>query len=116
MLTIGLMVAAGVTHPFFRSAGSAEVRSLAREAVIARRSGMPARPEAEQARRAAAVRVAFIGAYWSVCFLLSAALLVLAWLDVREVRRRLLETQRALSRDEAGQRSAPPPGGGAAAG
>lgn len=109
ILMIGAMVATGVTHPFFRSAGSEEVRALARQAVVARRAGRPAPPEAERARRAAAVRVAFIGAYWSACFVLSGALLILAWLDVREIRRKLLEAQRALSREDTGKRPASSP-------
>ncbi len=99
ILLIGAMVAVGVRHPFFRSAGSPGVRALAREAVMARRSGRPATAKAERARRAAAVRVAFIGAYWSLCFMLSGSLLILAWLDVREIRRGLMEAQRAVMRD-----------------
>jgi hypothetical protein len=97
LVTIGAMVGLGMTHPFFRSAGSPEVRSLAREAVIARRYGMKPRPEAERARRAAAVRIAFIGVYWSVCLLLSGLLLILAWLDVREIRRKLAEARSTIA-------------------
>ncbi|NLI00266.1 MAG: hypothetical protein GX446_12340 [Chthonomonadales bacterium] len=97
LLLILTLVAVGVTQPFFRNAGSAEVRALAREAILARRSGREPTPQAERARRAAAVRVAVIGAYWSLCFLLSGVLLILAWLDVREIRRKLDDARRRLT-------------------
>ncbi|MBM3494872.1 MAG: hypothetical protein FJX72_11235 [Armatimonadetes bacterium] len=99
LLILG-MVGFGVRHPFFRSAGEPEVRALARQAVVARRMGQTPSSEAERARRAAAVRIAFIGAYWSGCFLLSGALLVLAWLDAREIRRKLVDAQRTLARSD----------------
>jgi hypothetical protein len=104
------MVGFGTRHPFFRSAGSPGVRALAREAVIARREGREPAPDAERARRAAAVRVAVIGAYWCGCFALSGVLLILAWLDVREIRRKLVEAQRVLARSDPAQDTAPRPG------
>jgi hypothetical protein len=95
---IVVMVTFGLSHPFFRSVGGAGVRALARQAVVARRVGTPVARSAERARRAVAVRLAFIGAYWSVCFMLSGVLLVLAWLDVREIRRKLLAARLSMVR------------------
>lgn len=97
LLIILSLVAAGVTQPFFRSVGSPQVRELARQAMMDKRAGRTPTARAEHARRAAAVRVAVIGAYWTLCFLLSALLLILAWLDVREVRKKLLAAQRQLA-------------------
>ncbi len=102
------MVAFGARHPFFRSAGQPAVRALARQAVAARRAGAPVARSAERARRAVAVRLAFIGAYWSVCFLLSGVLLVLAWLDVREVRRKLLAARMSMMRTGASNEAEAP--------
>jgi hypothetical protein len=44
-----------------------------------------------QLRHEMARRALFVLAYWTVCFLLVLAMLVVAWLDLREVRRRLAE-------------------------
>lgn len=105
LLVVG-MVGLGLNHPFFRSAGDPEVRGLARQAVFARTANQTPSEEAERARRAIVVRIATIGAYWSLCFALSVVLLVLAWLDVREVRRKLLDARVSML-----QRSEPPPDG-----
>lgn len=98
------LLANGMTHPFFRSVGNAMVRDLARQAVQARRAGLEPSPEAERARRAVAVRIATIGAYWTLCFGLTGVLLVLAWLDVREIRRKLLAARMAALRTVADAR------------
>lgn len=65
------------------------------------------RAKVVRARRAAAVQVTFAYSYWAVCALLVAVLIVVAWLDVREVQRRYVdqrirlfaETAQALTRD-----------------
>lgn len=94
-----LLVGTGLRHPFFRSVGSPTVRDLARTAIQYERAGRTPPPEAERARRAVTVRLTVIAAYWTLCFSLSAVLVLLAWMDVREIRRKLMDAHsRALRR------------------
>jgi hypothetical protein len=98
LLTIIAMVITGVTNSFFRSPGDPQVQELAREAIAARREHRQPSPEAERARQAVTTRLTFIGGYWAVCLGLSCLLVLLAWLDVREIRRRLLAAQLGVLR------------------
>ncbi|NUQ71054.1 MAG: hypothetical protein HUU17_09565 [Chthonomonadales bacterium] len=98
LLTIGAMVVFGLSHPFFRSSGDTQIRRLAREAVLLRHAGGTPDAAGDRARRVVAVRLTLIALYWSVCFCLTALLVVLAWLDAREVRRRLLLSRSAMAR------------------
>jgi len=49
-----------------------------------------------EVRRALAVRGLLILLYWTVCMLLGLSLAVLAWLDIREVQRKLREHRAAM--------------------
>ena len=74
-----LMIAVGLIHPFFR----------------------PTRPEVltDQIRRAIQAKVLIVGLYWISCALLTSSLFILAWLDLREVRRKLLLARRDMWKD-----------------
>lgn len=98
LIAVLAMAVTGLTHPFFRSVGNVETRNLARMAYLQRRAGRQPAPEAERARRAVAVRLVIIGAYWTVCLILSAVLVVLAWMDIRELRRRFMQGQASALR------------------
>ena len=73
------MIFVGVTHPFFR----------------------PIRPAVmtPQLERAIKVKILTIGFYWITCTLLTTSLFILAWLDLREVRRKLLYARRDMWKD-----------------
>jgi hypothetical protein len=79
LVVILLMIVFGMTSPFFH----------------------PARPAVLTPRlqKALTVRILFIGSYWIVCTLLACSLIVLAWLDLREVRRKLSEARRDMWKD-----------------
>ena len=74
-----LMIVVGLTHPFFR----------------------PVRPAVLTPRiaRALKVKILIIGLYWISCSLLTASLFLMAWLDLREVRRKLLRARREMWKD-----------------
>ena len=74
-----LMIIVGLTHPFFR----------------------PTRPPVltDQVRRALQAKVLIVGFYWIFCALLATSLFILAWLDLREVRRKLLLARRDMWKD-----------------
>jgi len=74
------MIFVGMTHPFFRPGP--------RPAVMT--------PRLEKAIQ---VKVLTIGFYWISCTLLTTSLFVLAWLDLREVRRKLLYARRDMWKD-----------------
>lgn len=98
LVLVGAMIAVGVRAPFFRSAGSPAIRALAREALVARREDRPVRPAAVRASRAVRVRLIAIYLYWTCCILLTTSLFVLAWLDMREVQRKLARARRDIWR------------------
>lgn len=50
-------------------------------------------------RKAFAVRSLIILIYWFVCFILASSLILLAMLDLREVRKKLAMTRRDIWRD-----------------
>ncbi|HSV75240.1 MAG TPA: hypothetical protein VLH79_15905 [Chthonomonadales bacterium] len=76
LAVVTVLVAVGLLHPFFDLQAPAEVT-----------------PEV---RRALAVRGIVILFYWTVCMLLGLSLAVLAWLDIREIQRRLRDHRLAL--------------------
>lgn len=98
VLIVG-MVGTGILHPFFRSLASPEVLEKVRQERIAarqaRQSGLPPSPLSAQSR-AVTVKLIFLYFYWTVCFLLALSLIIVAWLDLREVRRKLLAARRTL--------------------
>ncbi len=112
LVLLAAMVYAGITQPFFRRAGDPETLRLAREAMAARRQGTAPSAEAEAARRAAAARILFIGGYWTVCFILSGAVVLLAWIDVREIQRRFAAMRAGALRRQLHQRTSGRPSGG----
>jgi hypothetical protein len=73
LVAIGVLCAFGVLHPFFRL----------------RHSG----PLTETVRKALAVKGIFILSYWSIVFLLAVVLILVAWLDIREIRAKLAREQ-----------------------
>ena len=74
------MIFVGLTHPFFRP-------------------GPPPAVMTPQIKKAIQVKVLTIGFYWISCTLLTTSLFVLAWLDLREVRRKLLYARRDMWKD-----------------
>src|SRR5947209_7510504 len=74
-----IMIVVGLTHPFFR----------------------PVHPPILTPRiaRALKVKILIIGLYWISCSLLTASLFLMAWLDLREVRRKLLQARREMWKD-----------------
>ena len=85
----------GARSPYF-GRSSPEIRALTLEADTARRSGMQASARAEAARKAVLTKVLTIYGYWVVCLLLTSGLVLVALLDVREIRRGLLDARRAI--------------------
>ncbi len=73
------MIFVGMTHPFFR----------------------PLRPAVmtPQLEKAIKVKILTIGFYWISCTLLTTSLFIFAWLDLREVRRKLLYARRDMWKD-----------------
>lgn len=98
ILIVG-MVGTGILHPFFRSLAPPEALEKVRQERMAeqqaRQSGVPPPPMSPQ-RRAVTVKLIFLYFYWTLCFLLALSLVVVAWLDLREVRRKLLTARRDL--------------------
>ncbi len=76
---IALMIAVGRIHPFFKLV----------------------RPEhmTRAAQKALAVKGIMVMGYWTVCFLLAVGLLLLAWMEFREVQRKALIARRDVWRD-----------------
>jgi hypothetical protein len=99
LVFIAVMVGFGMTHPFFRSTGSLQVQQRAKEAIAARRAGLPVSPAAERARRVVRARLLAIYFYWTTCFLFVLCLPVFAWLDVRETLRQTLIARRDMWRE-----------------
>ncbi len=95
MLVTG-MALFGAGNPYFRSVASPDVTALAREAIVARRSGAIASPQAESARRVVQTKLITIYGYWVGCFLLTTAVVAIALLDVREIRCELLLARKAI--------------------
>ena len=79
LATVILMIAVGLIHPFFH----------------------PSRPTVmtPHIRRAIQAKILIVGFYWITCALLTTSLFLLAWLDLREVRRKLLLARRDMWKD-----------------
>jgi phosphatidylserine synthase len=84
VVAVIVMIAVGMIHPFFHP-------SLAQNA-------------SEVARKAFKAQLLMIAFYWTVCLILGFSLSILAWLDVREIRRKIAEAQRDIWRDVADDR------------
>lgn len=78
LLIAGAMVAFGLLHPLFQ---------------------VHPRAVDEAMRRRVALRAIFILGYWSVCFILANFVVLMAWLDVRETRRRFSAARRRAWRE-----------------
>ncbi|MCX6359163.1 MAG: hypothetical protein NT029_05125 [Armatimonadetes bacterium] len=96
LLLVAGMALFGARSPYFRSVASPQVTALAREAIVARRSGAAASPRAEAARRAVQSKLITIYGYWVACFLLTTGVVAVALLDVREIRNELLLARKAI--------------------
>ena len=83
LLVIAAMIAFGMTHPFFH---------LPRPAYMT-----------PTLRKALAVRGLMILVYWTACLLLTCGLFLVAWLDLREVRLKMLMVRRDIWREMAGR-------------
>ena len=79
LAAVHIMLEVGLTHPFFR----------------------PTRPPVmtEQIKKAIQVKILMVGFYWISCALLTTTLFILAWLDLREVRKKLLLARRDMWKD-----------------
>ena len=79
LATIAAMILVGQFHPFFKFA----------------------RPEhlTRAAQKALAVKGIMVMGYWTVCFLFAIALLLLGWMEIREVQRKALIARRDVWRD-----------------
>jgi hypothetical protein len=84
-IVLGVMIFVGFSHPFFHPV----VPPFASLAV----------------RRAFAVRALFIMLYWSICFVLLFSLVIVAWLDYREIKLKMLMARRDIFRDIADRAS-----------
>ncbi len=76
---VASMIAFASFHPFFRFHHVA--------------------PVTKQIKNAIALKALLILGYWTVCFGLVLAMLVVAWLDIREVRQRLAQAERDILRN-----------------
>ncbi len=83
LIILLIMVAIGLFHPFFHP-------------IIPK--SLPI-----EARKLMKVRLALIFFYWSVCLMMPVFLIALAYLDVREVRLKLLMAKRDIFIDLAGK-------------
>jgi len=84
LVAIAAMIAVGMTHPFFR---------ITRPRTMTR-----------AIRRALAVQGMMILGWWTVCFILAFALFLVAWLDIREIRRSLAAARRDFWLESARER------------
>ena len=99
LLTVLGMVAFGMANPFFRVVASPTVRELAREGIRKHRAGADLTPAERRARDVVRTKLIAIYGYWTVCFLLTSGAVLLAWLDIREVQRRLAAEHIAAVRE-----------------
>jgi len=83
LLAVIAMVIFGATSPLFRPVHPAVLTPVI--------------------RRQIKVRILFVGFYWIMCSLLASFLVVLAWLDIREVQRVLAAARRQVWQDAAQQ-------------
>ena len=87
LIVIGVMIAIGVTQPFF------DLRIHG--------------PLTPVVRKAVAAKGIMIMGYWTVCFLFAVGLLIVAWLEYREIQRKLLVARRDVWRELAGRSGKP---------
>jgi hypothetical protein len=83
LLVVIVMVVYGMRDPFFT---------------------IPAGQIAATARRAMVVRAILILVYWTFCMFMGLSLIVIAWLDVRELRRNISAARRRTWLDTVGKR------------
>ena len=94
LIFIGGMILLGTSHPFFHRSHGLLVT--------------------EAARKAYALKLIFIFGYWSICLSLVFSLVIVAWLDLREVRRKALLAQRHIIQEIANRKHREPGDGEAA--
>lgn len=99
LLVVLGMVGFGTVHPFFRIVASPSVTELAREGIRKHREGAPLTPAERRARDAVRTKLIAVYGYWTVCFVLTGGAVLIAWLDIREVQRRLAEEHIAAMRE-----------------
>lgn len=75
-LLVVTMIAIGLIHPFFHRAYPDVVTETVRKALV--------------------LKLVFIAGYWSFCLLLTLGMAICAWLDLREVRRKLVAARRQM--------------------
>jgi len=93
---IVVMVGMGIMHPFFRSVAAPDVIERVRREIQAERMAGSAPKPYSPERRAVIVKLIVLYSYWTLCFLMALSLVVVAWLDLREVRRKLLMARRDM--------------------
>lgn len=81
LAAVAAMVVCGVTAPFFRMHHAPITSPLLRKAV--------------------ATQAIMVLGYWTVCFLLTCTLMALAWLDLREVQKKLALARAMVLREMA---------------
>lgn len=79
LVTIAVMIIFAMTHPFFRI--------------------QPPPTVTPAIRKALAVKGLMILGYWTVCLALTMGLILVAWLDLREIRRKIVMAQRDIWKD-----------------
>ncbi|HXG23099.1 MAG TPA: hypothetical protein VNJ09_00985 [Chthonomonadales bacterium] len=79
LAAIAMMIIFAMTHPFFRF----ELPPTITPAI----------------RKALAVKGLIILGYWTVCLALTMGLILMAWLDLREIRRKIVMAQRDIWKD-----------------
>src|SRR5438067_4276557 len=87
LVIIVVMIVVGLTQPFFDLRIHGPMTPIVRKAVAAK--GI------------------MIMGYWTVCFLLALSLLLVAWLEFREIQRNLLLARRDVLREIAGRSGKP---------
>jgi hypothetical protein len=79
LAVIAMMIIFAMVHPFFRL--------------------QPPLTVTPTIRKALAVKGLMILGYWTICLALTMSLILLAWLDLREIRRKILMAQRDIWKD-----------------
>ena len=87
LVVIMVMIVVGLRHPFFDLRIHATMTPLVRKALAAK-------------------GIVIMG-YWTVCILLALGMILIAWLEFREIQRKLLMARRDVFRDLAGRSSKP---------
>lgn len=79
LAAIAMMIIFAMTHPFFRIEPPPTITPTVRKAL--------------------AVKGLMILGYWTVCLALTMGLILMAWLDLREIRRKIVMAQHDIWKD-----------------